>query len=513
MKKDTKPSYTSSILSHTRKLSYELQRPLKRANSLKYRILTPTQMTIPSSLSTPSHTPLPSPVETKTHYVRKMLKRRIMRESPSMTSLASIPTSPNVSECESEDSDTSFFSNNSFDSNHHDTRNTTFNSSVESSPQSLRALKFTPFLPPELTTPLFYAPKKKQTSQVFEIPEILDLILHYVSVQQEIPSEPVMIRRAPLSRNHSLLIHGPEGDKVWESQQAETQTKTVPDLTIARKRSNLHNCLQVNKSWYHTTQTILHENLYFKETSQLLNFSQSSIMQNVQPYSLLLHKTKSTQSLVDKSFENVEGSRLKWIEFYITPNIVPPMHLITKSLEKLVVPGCHALTDDILIEISRRSPNLKHLDIRACDQITDASIYQVANNCPNLELFNCGRHKKGSLISDVSVGQLVINCKMLKTVGLAGCGISDWSIWELALNCTILERLSLNNCWKLTDVGLCRTLKSGLFDSVSVLEIRNLRLVDLKEIVNWRKRKLQNGSPVLIEACERIDAIMLNQST
>lgn len=530
MNKNNKTSYTSSLLSHTRKLSYELQRPLKRANSLKYRVLTPAQMQIPTSpsISSPS-SPVDSLIEPraerkaepKTYYVRKMLKRRItsikkLSPTPSLTAISKLtgpPESPNVSECDSEsDSDASFFSNSSFDSIVPGTQNTSFNSNtVDSSPVSLRILKYHPFLHTELSTPFFSPPKRKPTCEIFEIPEILDLILHYVAVQQDIPSEPVMLRRAPFSRNHSVLIHGEQGHRIWEEQQRQKTDTTIQkteDLT-KKKRTNLHNCLLVNKSWYHTTQHILYENLYFKDHTQLFNFSQSNTTSfNIQPYSLILHKTKSTQSLVDSSFEDIQGSRLTWIEFYITPNVIPPMHLFTSTLQKLVIPGCRALTDDVLIEISRRARNLKHLDIRACDQITDASIYQLAANITDLKLFNCGRHKKGELISDVSIGQLIQYCPNLKTIGLAGCGITDWSIWELALNCSSLERLSLNNCWKLTDVGVCRALHARFFDKLNVLEVRNLRLNQVGDLVAWKKRKADNGEPILIEACERIDSLM-----
>ncbi|TID21067.1 hypothetical protein CANINC_003527 [Pichia inconspicua] len=481
-------------------------------------------MKIPSSSPSPitSSTESAKP-EPKTHYVKKMIRRRISsfrsKSSTSPDDFATIvyadpPKSPNISECDSEsDSDVSCFSSNSILP---DSRNTSYNSTTtDSSPISLRTLKYQPFLPADLATPLFPIPKKKKvlTSQIFQIPEILEIILHHVAVQQEIPTEPIMTRRAPLSRNHSILMHGEKGVEIWEQQlqqqRMEETTKLKGDFTLQKKRSNLHNCLLVNKLWYYSTQQILHENIYFKDNSQLQNFSQSKpTTHNIQPYSLILHKTKSTQALVDVCFENILGTRLSWIEFYITPNILPPMHLITNKLQKLVIPGCRVLTDDFLIEISRRARNLKHLDIRACDQITDASIYQVAKNCPYLQLFNCGRHKRGDLISDVSIGNLIQSCQDLKTVGLAGCGISDWSIWELALNCESLQRLSVNNCWKLTDVGLCRAMRAGFFENLTVLEIRNLKLNQIGDLVLWKNKKKLDGKIVLIEACERIDTLM-----
>lgn len=60
---------------------------------------------------------------------------------------------------------------------------------------------------------------KPSTHAIFEIPEILEIILNYVGHDNEekIPKEPTLSRRAPLSYNHAVLIHGVEnGGKVWQ---------------------------------------------------------------------------------------------------------------------------------------------------------------------------------------------------------------------------------------------------------------------------------------------------------
>ena len=381
-------------------------------------------------------------------------------------------------------------------------------------------------------------PNRKQPVSpiIFQIPEILELILRNVAYDdiKSIPTEPKMHRRPPLSYNHSLLMYGEkDGRKVWDRTVSNmsipslangtpyNSTSKINNLSVlgnnGRKNANLYNCLFVNKQWHYTMISIINENLHFQTEGQFENFtskcitaSETNLSDTPEPQSLIIHKVKTTQSIVDIFASQVSPRRLQWLEFYICPNILPPISFSTPSLKKLVLPGCKLLNDDHLKLLVSKAPGLKHLDIRACDQITDSSLYYIAHNCPELELLNCGRHRRGELITDISIGLIAKKCP-IKTIGLAGCGISDWSVWELALHCGgNLERVSLNYCWKLTDVGVCKAAKTGLLDNVSVLEIRGVQLTDVKELVNWKRRKLGSGRKVLIEACEKIDTMIKN---
>lgn len=362
---------------------------------------------------------------------------------------------------------------------------------------------------------------------IFEIPEILEIILRYVAhdYTDTIPTEPKLTRRPPLSYNHSIMMYGEErGKKVWKRTISNSSISTllssrvnsntpIPDSNTVdmKKNPNLYNCLFVNKKWYFTMLLILNEHLYFKTDSEFENYTSTlctSTPISPEPISLVLHKIKSPQSIVDIFASQISSRRLDWLEFYICPSILPPLSFISHSLKKLVLPGCRSLNDDHLKNLITRAPGLVHLDIRACDQITDASLYFIGENCPKLEMLNCGRHSRGELVSDVSIGLIAKNCP-LRTIGLAGCGVSDWAIWELGLHCgTTLERLSLNYCWKLTDVGICRVLKAGLMEALSVLEIRGVPLTDIRDIVHWKRRRMAHKHNVLIEACEHLDGMM-----
>lgn len=358
----------------------------------------------------------------------------------------------------------------------------------------------------------FQQQRSPSPHKIFQIPEIVEIILRFISVDDEVnkSSEPKMVRRPPLSYNHSILMHGKEdGEKIWNKT---ISSQNIPTPTLSISKSNLFNCLLVNKQWYFVINQILNENLNFKNDEQVKNFNHKSNNNKnfkPEPYSIIFNKLKSSQLTIDEFSTNINPRRLNLIEFYICPTLLPPIDLISDSLNELVLPGCKKLTDHYLKIIISQTPNLKNLDIRACELITDASLYFLSKNCPKLEILNCGRHKRGEFITDISIGLIVKNCP-IKTIGLAGCGISDWTIWEIAINCGLnLERLSINNCWKLTDLGICKVLKAELIENLKVLEIRNLNLQDLNEIVRFKKRCKFNNFKTLIEGCERIDNLMI----
>ena len=537
----------------------------RRLRSLKRSPSSTSLASLHNIHNSPPSSTLSSPIES------------LKSEHFSINDLVSPPSSPiESSENESEDFDTSCFSHSSNsdtrDSSFQFSANNTYNtSSCETSPASVEKkvpkFKFNfggylnrdilqevnndveteyddiydsendihlindlPTLASFTSTVHSTGPKQQlQSHKIFEIPEILEIILRHVAhdYTDKIPVEPKLNRRPPLSYNHSLMIYGEKrGKKVWNrtvsstSMSSFTSTNGRPNSglpsTEMKKNPNLYNCLFVNKKWYLTMLSILNENLFFKSDPQFENFTSSICTSDIitpEPFSLVLHKIKSPQSVMDVFASQISSRRLNWLEFYICPAILPPISFISHSLKKLALPGCRSLSDDHLKLLVSKAPELMHLDIRACDQITDASLYFIALNCPRLEMLNCGRHTRGELISDVSIGMIAKHCQ-IRTIGLAGCGISDWAIWELALHCgSKLERLSLNYCWKLSDVGICRVLKAGLMESLSVLEIRGVPLNDVRDIVHWKRRRSGYKHKVLIEACENLDMLMKDVET
>jgi len=353
--------------------------------------------------------------------------------------------------------------------------------------------------------------KQSAADKVFSIPEILGIIIKYTGSddQSRIPREPTLRRRPPQSYRHAVLIHGhTEGAKVWRRSISNSSISSCinPQHCKKLRHANLYNCMLVNHLWFSVTREILNENVFFESDSDLLKFTATN-NSTIRCKTFVLHKLRyATQYDVDCIAAKINPIHLKWVEFYICPKLLPPPSLFTSTMIKLSLPGCRCLSDDNLIEIVKRTPNLKTLDLRASEMITDASLYQVAQSCPHLETLNVGRHMKGDLVSDYSICPVIRKCQ-IRTLGVAGCGISDRTIWELGLlRGDQLERLSINHCTKLRDVGICQALRRDIFKRMSVLEIHGVKLNDYRAIVEFKKRQLKRNIAVLIETSEQLEA-------
>lgn len=357
--------------------------------------------------------------------------------------------------------------------------------------------------------------------QIFEIPEILENIVRFVSSEQEIPREKSYTRRKPLSYEHALLIYKDErkANEVWK----EANDATVSIHGKENDHSILYNCLMVNKLWYSVSLSLLLENIYFKSPAHLNTFIKysTSLLEKsnkiAHPSIFVLHKFHSLkQNELDQLSILLSGDKMKWLEFYICPNVIPPLPWISKfkSLERLILPGNKALNDDFLLEISPHVSNLKKLDLRACDNITDSGIVAIAIKCPKLEICNLGRHRNGGNITSVSVLALAKHTQ-IETLGIAGCKVNDAGLWELAqLRGSSIRRLSLNNCDLLTNHSIPILFAFNYFPNLAVLEIRNIQqITDVRHLVHFKLCKRAQNIPVLIEGCERITKLLSEEET
>lgn len=361
-------------------------------------------------------------------------------------------------------------------------------------------------------------PNHMKTPLIFQIPEILNLILQFVGIDDEskIPKETPPIRRNQQEQQQHMTNTTQRFVSTNSIQSGLSLKTTTQGNVPSNNTNNLFNCLMVNKLWYKITLEILYQNLHFDTEIKLKNFNNhfSNSYSNdfkIHPKSLVLHKLKDIkQSDIDLISSKINPMDLKWIEFYICPKVLPSIELFTISnsildkLEKIVLPGSKLIDDNYLKIISENCLNLKILDIRACELITDSGIYHIGNNCPNLEVLNIGRHSRGELISDYGISSIIRNTN-IKTLGLAGCGITNRTLWELAIiKGSQIERLSLNNCWKLNDNGLSKILKFDYLVKLSVLEIRNCyKLTEFKNFVEFKRRqKSKRKINILIECCD-----------
>lgn len=345
------------------------------------------------------------------------------------------------------------------------------------------------------------------TPSIFDMPELVFKIIEFVDAQNTaVPKEKAPLRRRPLSYKHALLMHG-------DPASAKRAMELEPELFAEPHGSTpgaLHSCLLVNRLFHRITKQIMGSRLFFSSENSLYQFVKNDdpeFFSSFRPTSLVLNKLFcAKQAAMDKIINSIDYSRLEWLEIYMCPKISPSERLFHSSLRSLVITGSKTVDDSMLIEVSKRCPNLQVLDLRACEGITDYGVYALSTSCSQLVTINLGRKKQGHLITDHSVSTLVCNNKRLQTVGLAGCYITDRTIWELAINCGhTLERLSLNNCPYITNQSLPVILHHNLLPHLSVLEIRFLlKITNFDPVVVFQRRQSSKGICMLIEMCEEL---------
>ncbi|ARB01960.1 Amn1p [Saccharomyces cerevisiae S288C] len=355
----------------------------------------------------------------------------------------------------------------------------------------------------------------QRSHAVFEIPEIVENIIKMiVSLESaNIPKERPCLRRNPQSYEHSLLMYKDEerAKKAWSAAQ---QLRDPPLVGHKEKKQGaLFSCMMVNRLWLNVTRPFLFKSLHFKSVHNFKEFLRTSqeTTQVMRPSHFILHKLHQVTQPDIERLSRMECQNLKWLEFYVCPRITPPLSWFDNlhKLEKLIIPGNKNIDDNFLLRLSQSIPNLKHLVLRACDNVSDSGVVCIALNCPKLKTFNIGRHRRGNLITSVSLVALG-KYTQVETVGFAGCDVDDAGIWEFArLNGKNVERLSLNSCRLLTDYSLPILFALNSFPNLAVLEIRNLdKITDVRHFVKYNLWKKSLDAPILIEACERITKLI-----
>lgn len=358
---------------------------------------------------------------------------------------------------------------------------------------------------------------------IFQMPEIVENILKFVSAYAEIPREKPYARRRPLSLEHARLIYKDER-KALEVWNSKPQTSAFDSHNSGNEMmaSVLHNCMMVNRLWFHITLELLLEKFHFRDLGKFRQFLQSGVRRRVsngrkliKPKVMVFHKFHKLQQFeLNELSQFLSCESLKWLEFYICPDVVPPLAWIQKfnNLEKLILPGNKKIDDKFLIQVSSHVNNLRVLDLRACDKVTDSGVIAMAIRCPRLQACNLGRHRNSSNITSLAVVALARNTDV-ETLGTAGCKITDAGLWELAqLRGDRIKRLSLNNCDLLTNHSIPTLLGFNYFPNLAVLELRHVdQITEVKHLVRFKLWKRSQHIPVLIEACERITQLMYEE--
>ncbi|SCV03331.1 LAMI_0H07294g1_1 [Lachancea mirantina] len=364
------------------------------------------------------------------------------------------------------------------------------------------------------------------THAIFSMPEIVAKILKFLDADMALPQEIVPLRRRPQSLAHAVLkCNGDttKGFQLWNQTVAQLKTETGQKSRFEQPVSgNLHSCMLVNKLWHELALQIVLEKLHFNDHRKFRKFLESSSHwprdsspSATKPSILILHKlSKLSQQDLDDLASRVATEKLKWFELYICPTVAlsPDIFHISCNVEKLILPGNRFVSDQFLMSIARSLPKLKELDLRACDEVSDSGVVAIATSCPQLEICNLGRHRNGHRITSVSLVALARHTQ-IQTVGAAGCEITDAGVWELAmLRGQGITRLSFNNCRLLTNNSLPALLALNYLPHLVVMEVRNIvNITQVRPFIIYKRWKKSMGVPVLIEGCERIELLMIEE--
>eukprot|EP00092_Neocalanus_flemingeri_P036685 GFUD01039940.1.p1 GENE.GFUD01039940.1~~GFUD01039940.1.p1 ORF type:complete len:385 (-),score=97.46 GFUD01039940.1:18-1118(-) len=121
------------------------------------------------------------------------------------------------------------------------------------------------------------------------------------------------------------------------------------------------------------------------------------------------------------------------------------------QLEYLALDECELVTGKSLKVVAEKCPNLNHLSLDSDEQVNDPVMLKIASSCPQLTHVRLAF----SLITDVTLKQLVTNCPNLSFVDLFGCdNITERGVGELMDGAFKLKHLSIS-----IDVGQAFTEK------------------------------------------------------
>ncbi|KAJ2904416.1 putative scf e3 ubiquitin ligase complex f-box protein grra [Zalerion maritima] len=137
-------------------------------------------------------------------------------------------------------------------------------------------------------------------------------------------------------------------------------------------------------------------------------------------------------------------------------------------IERLTLTKCKKLTDNGLIPLIQKNPNLLALDISEDADVTEATIYALAQSCRKIQGLNVSSCKE---ISNPSMVALANNCKYLKRLKLNDCNkMEDATVMAFATNCRNILEIDLQKCVNITNEPVTALLSQGK-------ALRELRLV------------------------------------
>ncbi|KAE8633165.1 hypothetical protein XENTR_v10001805 [Xenopus tropicalis] len=124
----------------------------------------------------------------------------------------------------------------------------------------------------------------------------------------------------------------------------------------------------------------------------------------------------------------------------------------SKSLVKLEVFGCHALTARCLCTVATECVYLQCLNIGRLPKFTDVCLAKIASSLNKLTTLNVTGL---NVVRDRSVHHIVKQCLKLENLTLSSCSqVTDVSLVEISTYLPTIKYLDVSGCKKVSDIGI-----------------------------------------------------------
>lgn len=121
-------------------------------------------------------------------------------------------------------------------------------------------------------------------------------------------------------------------------------------------------------------------------------------------------------------------------------------------LERLTLVNCSSVSEDALIRVLTRLPNLIAIDLTGVIEMSDKVILGVASVSKRLQGINLTGCKN---VTDTGLFGLARDCAFLRRVKLSGVDqVTDGAISAIAKACPLLLEIDLNNCKRITNTSV-----------------------------------------------------------
>ncbi|KAJ8642150.1 hypothetical protein MRB53_018844 [Persea americana] len=139
-------------------------------------------------------------------------------------------------------------------------------------------------------------------------------------------------------------------------------------------------------------------------------------------------------------------------------------------LKCLCLVSCYGISNDKLIGVAKKFPQLEELEITYCS-FSKEVLETVGQSCPQLKHLRLNRHgyKYGIECDDEALA-IAGNMPELRQLQLFGNNLSDHGLWAILDGCPHLESLDLRRCF---NVNMAGKLQKRCMDQIRDLKFPN----------------------------------------